>query len=199
MGVGERRAREKARVRIAILDAALAIATTKGWEAVTIRAIAERIEFSPAAIYEHFAGKADILSEAALRGLRTLADALASDAGVSNEGRLERFAATVWSWAFANPMLFQLLHTGRIFTFGTAATPSEARAVFALARDVVAASAPHSDLDDKTDLLWASLSGLILLTMFDRVAGGQARAEKLRDRMIADLRSAWEGGPRGSD
>jgi AcrR family transcriptional regulator len=194
MGLKERRAREKARVRSEILNAALAIADAKGWDAVTIRAIAGRIEFSPAAIYEHFPAKTCILSEVALRGLRGLAERLEVNGQRPANDRLQQLAETIWSWAFENRMLFQLIHTGGIFEFGTAATPQEARAVFTFAREAIAVSTPVSrknELDDLTDLLWASLSGLILLTMFGRVAGGEARAVRLRDRLTAGLKLAW--------
>lgn len=194
MGVKERRAREKAQARADILDAALAIADAKGWDAVTIRAIAERIEFSPAAIYEHFSGKSAILSEVALRGLRLLSESMQHQVQRSADAKIEQLAETMWSWAFDNQMLFQLIHTGGIFEFGSQATPPEAQAAFAFARGVIGSASPASrreELDDLTDLLWAGLSGLILLTMFERVAGGKARAKRLRDRLIADFKLAW--------
>ena len=61
MGSTERRERAKGRVRGLILDAARALFAVKGYEAVTMRAIAERIEYSPTAIYLHFADKRDLV------------------------------------------------------------------------------------------------------------------------------------------
>ena len=193
VGVSERRAREKARMHADILDAALAIANEAGWEGVTIRALAERIEFSPAAIYEHFAAKSDIMTAVALRGLGSLAELLGSNLTPGRQG-LECLADTIWTWAFQNRMLFQLLHTGGIFEFGSRATPAQARCLFALVRNAIATATPRSrknELDDLTDLFWASLSGLILLTMFERIAGGEARAKLLSARLVADLLDSW--------
>ena len=61
MGIQERRERERAAVRQQIVDAAEMIAADKGWDAVTIRAVAGTIEYSPALIYEYFANKDEIL------------------------------------------------------------------------------------------------------------------------------------------
>ena len=51
MGVLERRAREKEALRARILDAATSCFVEEGYENVSIRKIAERIEYSPATIY----------------------------------------------------------------------------------------------------------------------------------------------------
>src|ERR1044071_2679340 len=57
MGVKERREREKTETREIILDAARELFITHGYEGVSMRKIAEKIEYSPTAIYVHFADK----------------------------------------------------------------------------------------------------------------------------------------------
>lgn len=57
MGPHERRAREKEETRTKIIDAARAMFVTEGYDAVTMRRIAGRIEYSPTAIYVHFKDK----------------------------------------------------------------------------------------------------------------------------------------------
>src|ERR1700743_408836 len=63
MGTKERRERERAEVREKILEAARALFVSEGYEAVTMRKIAERIEYSPTAIYLHFKDKETVLRE----------------------------------------------------------------------------------------------------------------------------------------
>ena len=63
MGIKERRDRERQEIKQAILTAAREIAAVEGWQSVTIRKVAERIEYSPPTIYEHFANKEAILLE----------------------------------------------------------------------------------------------------------------------------------------
>lgn len=57
MGIAERREREREQVRTLVLDAARDILSEHGLGALSMRAIAERIEYSPAAIYLYFTDK----------------------------------------------------------------------------------------------------------------------------------------------
>src|SRR5919199_6408909 len=61
MGVQERRAREKQELRQEILDAARDLFLREGFENISMRKIAEKIEYSPTTIYLHFQDKADLL------------------------------------------------------------------------------------------------------------------------------------------
>jgi AcrR family transcriptional regulator len=72
MGIKERQERERQAVRDAILQAARDLFTTEGYRNVSMRKIAERIEYSPAAIYSYFAGKDDIFFALAEEGFRLL-------------------------------------------------------------------------------------------------------------------------------
>jgi AcrR family transcriptional regulator len=59
MGIAERKEREKEDVRRKILEAAHTLFETRGYEHVTMRAVADAIEYSPTTIYHHFASKED--------------------------------------------------------------------------------------------------------------------------------------------
>jgi len=61
MGVQERREREKKELRQEILDAARDLFVREGFENVSMRKIAEKIEYSPTTIYLYFQDKADLL------------------------------------------------------------------------------------------------------------------------------------------
>lgn len=61
MGVQERRAREKQELRQEILAAARDLFIREGFENVSMRKIAEKIEYSPTTIYLYFQDKADLL------------------------------------------------------------------------------------------------------------------------------------------
>jgi len=63
MGVRERREREKSETRDKILDAARELFVTEGYEGVSMRRVAEKIEYSPTAIYVHFADKNELFRE----------------------------------------------------------------------------------------------------------------------------------------
>jgi AcrR family transcriptional regulator len=61
MGVAERRAREKEELRQRILDAAAELFIQEGFDNVSIRKIADKIEYSPTTIYLHFKDKAELI------------------------------------------------------------------------------------------------------------------------------------------
>jgi AcrR family transcriptional regulator len=63
MGTKERREREKTEVRTMILDAARELFAKEGYDAVSMRRIADAIEYSPTAIYVHFKDKAELMQE----------------------------------------------------------------------------------------------------------------------------------------
>lgn len=54
MGVHERRQREKESVRANILQAAFNLAKTEGWASLSMRKIADAIEYSAPVVYDHF-------------------------------------------------------------------------------------------------------------------------------------------------
>src|SRR5215203_4203272 len=74
MGIKERQERDREAVRRAILDAARDLFVSEGYGNVSIRKIAERIEYSPAAIYSYFPSKDDIFFALAEEGFHLLFD-----------------------------------------------------------------------------------------------------------------------------
>src|SRR5688572_31028439 len=76
MGTRERQEREREIVRRAIVDAARELFVAEGFGKVSVRKIAERIEYSPAAIYSYFPSKDDIFYALAEEGFRLLRDGL---------------------------------------------------------------------------------------------------------------------------
>lgn len=74
MQAPDRRTREKAKLREKILDAARALFTRHGYEAVTMREIARQIDYTAAAIYYHFPNKETLLRELCENDFRSLSN-----------------------------------------------------------------------------------------------------------------------------
>src|SRR5664280_3862698 len=72
----ERREREMAQRRQVIVNAARELAEAEGWESVTTRRLADRIEYSQPVLYSHFEGKDAIVTAVALEGYGELATVL---------------------------------------------------------------------------------------------------------------------------
>jgi len=74
MGVRERQERDREEVRRKILDAAQEMFVAEGYRNVSIRKIAEKVEYSPAALYSYFPSKDDLFFALAEEGFRKLFD-----------------------------------------------------------------------------------------------------------------------------
>ncbi|HJS58282.1 MAG TPA: TetR/AcrR family transcriptional regulator [Vicinamibacteria bacterium] len=88
MGTVERRGREREKVRKQILDAARELFARDGYERVTMRAVAEAIEYSPTTIYNHFEDKEDLVEALCQEDFARLFAALT--AGPLTEDSIER-------------------------------------------------------------------------------------------------------------
>jgi len=76
VGVKERKARQKRFLRQEILDAASELFVKEGYEHVSMRRIAERIEYSPTTIYLYFRDKAELLEQLCHENFARLANLL---------------------------------------------------------------------------------------------------------------------------
>ena len=92
MASADRRERERDELRSRIVDAARDLFAAEGYEAVSMRRIAEAIEYSPTAIYGHFQNKADLFREVCGRDFAALAGAFTEEA--RSPDPVERLRAT---------------------------------------------------------------------------------------------------------
>ena len=117
MGSKERIQRLKDENRTNILDAALQIVKEEGWQALSMRKIADIIEYTAPMIYEYFANKDAILMELANQGYLLLAKKVkqAKSTETDLEKQLEAMWFSYWDFAFEERELYQLM-----FGVGTA-------------------------------------------------------------------------------
>ena len=118
MGIKERHVRDRETVRRAILDAARELFVAEGFQNVSIRKIAERIEYSPAAIYGYFPSKDDIFFSLAEEGFRLLGDpaSVREDPALKNAPPLDRIPAVFWrlyEFSREQPQYFALMFVDR--------------------------------------------------------------------------------------
>src|SRR6266702_7510484 len=122
MGIKQRRESERQEMRQemrqSILSAAREIAAEEGWQAVTTRKVAERIEYSQPTIYEYFENKEAILLALLRLGYEQLVAMmqLAFDSTDDPQDRLLAMTEAYWDFAFRSPELYQVMH-------GLAGTP----------------------------------------------------------------------------
>ncbi|NEE50059.1 TetR/AcrR family transcriptional regulator, partial [Streptomyces sp. SID8455] len=87
MSVQERKERERAGRQRLIVATARELAEEQGWDAVTTRRLAERIEYSQPVLYSHFRGKREIIGAVALEGATEMAAAVRAAASAADTPR----------------------------------------------------------------------------------------------------------------
>lgn len=201
MGIKERKLRQRREVRNGILAAAREIASSRGWQSVTIRKIAERIEYSPPVIYEHFDSKDEILLELMRLGYAEQLGAVESarESASNPEEALVRMTRAWLDFAFRSPDLYQVMYGLGGVPFPAAELRKEGEkigdAVGKALEDILWKNGKEiGGIEGKVTLLWATVHGLAALTMVGRIVGGQEEAKRLAKRAAHDALAAWRDG-----
>ena len=198
MGPKQRREREREEVRTRILDAARDIFVREGSEALTMRRIAETIEYSATAIYFHFRDKEALLRELCRVDFLSLAQSFGKIARVADAiDRLRKIGHAYAEFALTHPNHYQLM-----FMVGRApkeqdvlekGNPTED--AYAFVRLTIAEGLAHDrfradlkDIDLIAQTVWAGVHGVVAL----EIARGddpwiEWRPIKKRVQLMVDL------------
>lgn len=112
MGTSERRLRAKEQVRSAIMDTAWQMVKEEGWQSLSIRKIADAIEYSVPVIYDHFENKEAILAEFGEVGFDMLSKKMkqAKEKHTNPVDQLKAMADAYWNFALKNKEYYQLMY-----------------------------------------------------------------------------------------
>jgi AcrR family transcriptional regulator len=189
MSVQERKERERAARERLIVATARELAEQQGWDAVTTRRLAERIEYSQPVLYSHFRGKREIIGAVALQGATEVAAAVraATCAADGPRTRVTALARTYLDFAARNPAVYDaMFQLDGGLAFANEDTPEPLKDAFAALLESlgqVAGDGVHPGLF--TEVFWAALHGLATLTRAGRLPpqDTQRRTELLVDRL----------------
>ncbi|MEU0411182.1 TetR/AcrR family transcriptional regulator [Streptomyces griseorubiginosus] len=189
MSVQERKERERADRERLIVATAREIAEQQGWDAVTTRRLAERIEYSQPVLYSHFRGKREIIGAVAVQGAAEIAVAVrAATAGLdSPRERVAALARAYLDFAARNPAVYDaLFQLDGGLAFAQEDTPEPLKDAFAALLESLGEVAGDGVAPGLfTELFWASLHGLATLTRAGRLPPEdiEPRVELLVDRL----------------
>ncbi len=112
MASKDRIQRLKDDTRCNILAASLDIVKEEGWSALSMRKIADKIEYTAPIIYEYFSNKDAILIELTRMGYVKLAKQMkeAEEKFTKPEEQLEAMWMAYWNFAFAEKELYQVMY-----------------------------------------------------------------------------------------
>ncbi len=203
MGIKERQERDREAVRRGILDAARDLFVSEGYQNVSIRKIAERIEYSPAAIYSYFPSKDDIFFALAEEGFRLLgapSDEVTELHTLAPLDRIRRIFWHLYEFSRDHPEYFALMFVER-----TVPRITREYARFGFVRETKAQVVRHmqacidaGELPSTVHpmvafrLLTVGLLGVAMMRLSDRLGPAEdadALARDVIDVTIAGLRS----------
>lgn len=202
MGIKERREREKLELREAILAAACQIAASEGWSGVSIRKIADRIEYSPPMVYEYFEDKDDLLYTLMIEGFRQLYLRLRAArlaAGQPDQAVLD-MALAYWQFSADSPELYQVMHGLDGVKFCEVMDSEKAPEFSAPGVEVIEAltawgQANRFSLEAPTTMLyvmWGALHGLVALQMGGRIQVSSGQMRELVQDTMRTLMRGWQ-------
>lgn len=200
MGIAERKIRQKESVRASILESAWQLVEREGWQALSIRKIAEAIEYSVPVIYDHFENKEAILLEFTRQGFTLLNERLlkAKKKFSSPEQQIEAIAYAYWKFAFSHKEFYQLMYGLGMPTCETVKQISELNVFSEIILDVLK-ELIGSSRNKKTDVFlklhtfWSMLHGLISINMMGR----ESNRNELNEMVLRDFIAGFVSGIKG--
>jgi AcrR family transcriptional regulator len=170
----DRRTKRKQLLRQKILDASREILLSQGFAALTMRRVAEAVDYAPATIYLHFRSREQIAQELCFAGLKRLHERLQAVTAKDPATRLTGFARAYLEYAESDPETYRLIFmadpqlTKAVFTRGDSGGAGEA--ALDLIESAVAELQANSTNQitkpiELAELLWAGLHGLASLRL----------------------------------
>jgi AcrR family transcriptional regulator len=172
-----------------IIDVSRVIIEDEGVEQLTIRRIAETINRTQPAVYQHFSGKDAILEAVVTDGFTALAEHL-KRATRGGRTSLTTIANAYVRFGLERPRLYDVMFVGPpAITFAAgAATPIPAHTAFNIMAAAVAESGVSpAQTATVTEVVWASLHGLITLSITRRLRPGRALQQTRLEHLIAAI------------
>ncbi|PUZ25621.1 TetR family transcriptional regulator [Chitinophaga parva] len=194
MGSVERKQRLKEDVRCRILEAGWQIVEEEGWSALSMRRIADAIEYTAPIIYGHFQSKDALLLEFTRKGHMLLSAKVkaAREAHHTLEDQLEAMWLAYWDFAFDQPAYYKLMYGVEMGC--CEATLSDcpsfemaSKQVMAVIEEMIAHSKhPDQDADRRFYTFWAILHGLISLNLVQKKVENSCLSEEFNRTILND-------------
>jgi AcrR family transcriptional regulator len=172
-------------LRRALVDEALKVLESQGVEALSVRALSERVGVSRAAPYRHFPDRDSLLAAVAARGFESLCTIYEAILQDDESAKIARNTRAMIDFAREQPGLYGVMFYTELLERDR--PPAElippADRAFTLLLETVAADHPGLDqrgLKEKTVIGWSMTHGFITLL----------RANRLKSFMVAPLTEA---------
>lgn len=179
-----------------ILRVSLDIVKEEGWGALSMRKIADKIDYTAPVIYEYFSNKDAILKELTRIGYVKLAARMeeAGQLSTTPEGQLEAMWLAYWNFAFAYKELYQVMYGVEMnCCVQEQGCPDYTRPMNML-WDKIEEITPlekrsEEYIDRKYYTFWSVVHGLISINLTNQISREEMNREVLRDAITGIINS----------
>lgn len=188
--------RLKEETRCNILEASLDIVKEEGWQSLSMRKIADKIEYTAPIIYEYFANKEAILKELTKKGYYLLTEKLteAKNTCTDPSQQLEAMWLAYWNFAFEETELYQVMFGVEMNCCVFQKEFPEAEAPADLICESIGRLMKIDDLDSdiictKYYTFWSVVHGLISLVLLRKGQSDELNRQVLKDAIAGIIAS----------
>lgn len=196
MGSKERMQRVKENTRNGILNAALKIVRAEGWNALNMRKIAEKIDYTVPVIYEYFANKESIVAELSNTGYQilTLKIQEAKNQDLIPAEKLEVMWLAYWNFAFEEKELYQAMFGVEVHCTVAKGEFSKGEIVASLFSDVIRELIASDTITDdmvctKYFTFWSVVHGLISINLIQKGTSDEINHRVLHEAINTTIKS----------
>lgn len=208
MGVAERRERDREVLRRRIVDAARDLLLEQGLAGLSMRAIAERIEYSPATIYIYFRDKDELVREVVHTGFELLDALVTAEVAQARESGepLDEYGSMSRAYvrfALENPAYFRVMFElpataelrceGDDCVAGSGAADGLGAALRLLQRAGPAGRFPTPEMRRVTLMRWGLIHGLTTLYLAGQLRSEASTPEEFMQLIDGAMRSFQQG------
>lgn len=196
MEIIERKSKNRENLGNYILEVALGLAKNEGWNGLSMRKIAQLIDYSVPVIYEYYPSKEDLLSELRKNGFELLNQRL--EASIAHERapqkKISKLSHAFWNFAFENPAYYELMFQKNTFQVADEAYNEGQLRTVGIFTDAIHWLSPSSRYDENltselVDYLLALLHGMINIVNAKVNFTLENETEKLRKIIERFIRS----------
>lgn len=195
MASKDRILRLKEETRASILEAAYKIVKEEGWQALSMRKIADEIEYTAPIIYEYFSNKEAILAELNKKGYLYLAKEM-EEARNKHENpgeQLEAMWMAYWNFAFKKKELYQLMFGVQMNCCTMKKTP-EGEAPAKLVTDAIRQLMNGKNLSEnevcrRYYTFWSVVHGLVSINLVNQGSSDEINKQVLKDAIGGIIRA----------
>ncbi len=197
MASKDRIQRVKDDTRCNILNASLTIVKEEGWSALSMRKIADKIDYTAPIIYEYFNNKDAILQELTRMGYVKLASPMeeAKKKFTDPAQQLEAMWLAYWNFAFADKELYKVMYGVEMnccaFENSCEDLKGPSNMLWDKIQEIVPADKKDDEkyIDTKYYTFWSVVHGLISINLTRQVTSDELNRQVLKDALTGIINS----------